>query len=117
MHDESRHVLGAELVEPGAHRRVVRQVGVGLVVRVDVAPGVTVHHVEQVDEVALGGAVEVLVGELNDEWGLRTDHRIVFSKGIHLVVPRLTTKRHHKVLAFFDDEGTLLTTLTRRDAD
>ncbi|MGI9645988.1 MAG: FAD-dependent oxidoreductase, partial [Ilumatobacteraceae bacterium] len=43
------------------------------------------------------------VDELNGSWGLRTDHRIVYSKGIHLVVPRLTTKRHHKVLAFFDD--------------
>ena len=30
-------------------------------------------------------------------------HRIVYSKGIHLVVPRLTTTRHDRVLAFFDD--------------
>ncbi len=43
------------------------------------------------------------VDELNQEWGLRTDHRIVYSKGIHLIVPRLTTRHHHKVLAFFDD--------------
>ena len=32
-----------------------------------------------------------------------TEHRIVYSKGIHLVVPRLTTTRHDRVLAFFDD--------------
>lgn len=43
------------------------------------------------------------VDELNTSWGLRTDHRIVYSKGIHLVVPRLTTTRHDRVLAFFDD--------------
>ncbi len=43
------------------------------------------------------------VDELNEQWGVRTDHRIVYSKGIHLVVPRLTTHDHHRVLAFFDD--------------
>jgi len=43
------------------------------------------------------------VDGLNQQWGLTTKHRIVYSKGIHLVVPRLTTKHHHKVLAFFDD--------------
>jgi glycerol-3-phosphate dehydrogenase len=43
------------------------------------------------------------VDELNSEWGLTSSHRIVYSKGIHLVVPRLTTSNHHRVLAFFDD--------------
>jgi alpha-glycerophosphate oxidase/glycerol-3-phosphate dehydrogenase len=43
------------------------------------------------------------VDELNTQWGLTSSHRIVYSKGIHLVVPRLTTTDHHKVLAFFDD--------------
>lgn len=43
------------------------------------------------------------VDETNQEWGITTDHRIVYSKGIHLVVPRLTTRRHDKVLAFYDD--------------
>jgi len=43
------------------------------------------------------------VDELNGSWGTETDHRIVFSKGIHLVVPRLTRGRHDRVLAFFDD--------------
>ncbi|MGB5811184.1 MAG: glycerol-3-phosphate dehydrogenase/oxidase [Polyangiales bacterium] len=43
------------------------------------------------------------VDELNHDWELKTEHRIVYSKGIHLVVPRLTTRHHHKVLAFFDD--------------
>ncbi|MDJ0770098.1 MAG: FAD-dependent oxidoreductase [Ilumatobacter sp.] len=43
------------------------------------------------------------VDELNAQWDLRTDHRIVYSKGIHLVVPRLTTNTHDRVLAFFDD--------------
>jgi glycerol-3-phosphate dehydrogenase len=43
------------------------------------------------------------VDELNQSWGLTTDHKIVYSKGVHLVVPRLTTTRHDRVLAFFDD--------------
>jgi len=43
------------------------------------------------------------VDQINGQWGLETEHRIVYSKGIHLVVPRLTTKRHDRVLAFFDD--------------
>jgi glycerol-3-phosphate dehydrogenase len=43
------------------------------------------------------------VDALNERWGLRTQHRIVYSKGIHLVVPRLTTHDHQRVLAFFDD--------------
>jgi glycerol-3-phosphate dehydrogenase len=43
------------------------------------------------------------VDDINGQWGLSTDHRIVYSKGIHLVVPRLTTTRHDRVLAFFDD--------------
>ena len=47
------------------------------------------------------------VDETNRGWGVRTDHRIVYSKGIHLVVPRLTTKDHHKVLAFYDDSQRL----------
>ncbi len=38
---------------------------------------------------------------LNQSWNLRTDHRIVYSKGIHLVVPQLT--ENERVLAFFDD--------------
>ena len=47
------------------------------------------------------------VDDLNQQWGLSTQHRIVYSKGIHLVVPRLTTTEHHKVLAFFDDSQRL----------
>ncbi|MEI7755687.1 MAG: glycerol-3-phosphate dehydrogenase/oxidase [Actinomycetota bacterium] len=43
------------------------------------------------------------VDNLNTSWGLQTKHRIVYSKGIHLVVPRLTTNDHQRVLAFFDD--------------
>ena len=41
------------------------------------------------------------VDGLNEKWDLKTDHRIVYSKGIHLVVPRLTDSE--RVLAFFDD--------------
>ncbi len=41
------------------------------------------------------------VDGLSNSWGVHTDHRIVYSKGIHLVVPRLTP--NERVLAFFDD--------------
>ena len=51
----------------------------------------------------LVNAAGPFVDDLNASWGLSTEHRIVYSKGIHLVVPRLTTHRHDRVLAFFDD--------------
>ena len=38
---------------------------------------------------------------LNRQLGLATEHRIVYSKGIHLIVDRLTP--NERVLAFFDD--------------
>ncbi len=38
---------------------------------------------------------------LNERLGLETEHRIVYTKGIHLIVDRLT--RNERVLAFFDD--------------
>ncbi len=43
------------------------------------------------------------VDELDAGMGVETRHRIVYSKGIHLVVPRLTTDDDDRVLAFFDD--------------
>jgi glycerol-3-phosphate dehydrogenase len=55
----------------------------------------------------LVNAAGPFVDELNASWGLTTEHRIVYSKGIHLVVPRLTTTRHDRVLAFFDDTSRL----------
>lgn len=45
------------------------------------------------------------VDALNDQSGIRTRHRHVFSKGIHLIVDRLT--REERVLTFFDDTGRL----------
>jgi glycerol-3-phosphate dehydrogenase len=47
------------------------------------------------------------VDGLNSEWGVTTEHRLVYSKGIHLVVRRLTTTEHERVIAFFDDTGRL----------
>jgi glycerol-3-phosphate dehydrogenase len=41
------------------------------------------------------------VDALNEDLGPETEHRIVYSKGIHLVVPQLT--KNKRVLAFFDD--------------
>ncbi|MDX5435319.1 MAG: glycerol-3-phosphate dehydrogenase/oxidase [Halomonas sp.] len=45
------------------------------------------------------------VDEHNSLTGQATDHRHVYSKGIHLIVPRLTDSR--RVLAFFADDGRL----------
>ncbi|SDJ63190.1 glycerol-3-phosphate dehydrogenase/oxidase [Billgrantia gudaonensis] len=45
------------------------------------------------------------VDDLNRRDGQRTEHHHVFSKGIHLIVPRLTEGR--RVLAFFADDGRL----------
>jgi glycerol-3-phosphate dehydrogenase len=44
-----------------------------------------------------------LVDAHNALAGERTEHRHVFSKGIHLVVPKIT--EHRRVLAFFADDG------------
>ena len=41
------------------------------------------------------------VDEVNEQLGITTTHKIVFSKGIHLIVPRLVADE--RVLAFFDD--------------
>lgn len=45
------------------------------------------------------------VDQLNQRSGQSTQHHHVFSKGIHLIVPRLTESR--RVLAFFADDGRL----------
>jgi glycerol-3-phosphate dehydrogenase len=45
------------------------------------------------------------VDDLNRQSGQRTEHQHVFSKGIHLIVNRLTPNR--RVLAFFADDGRL----------
>jgi glycerol-3-phosphate dehydrogenase len=45
------------------------------------------------------------VDALNGRAGVRTAHRHVFSKGIHLIVDRLTPNR--RVLTFFADDGRL----------
>ncbi len=50
---------------------------------------------------AIVNAAGPFVDGLSEQWGLQTDHRIVYSKGIHLVVPRINDSE--RVLAFFDD--------------
>lgn len=50
---------------------------------------------------AIVNAAGPFVDALNEAWGNETEHRIVYSKGIHLVVPQLT--KSERVLAFFDD--------------
>ncbi len=52
---------------------------------------------------AIVNAAGPFVDQINRDWGLASEHRIVYSKGIHLVVRRLTSTKHDRVLAFFDD--------------
>ncbi|MGA0322651.1 MAG: glycerol-3-phosphate dehydrogenase/oxidase, partial [Ilumatobacteraceae bacterium] len=73
---------------------------------------VALHDVVTGDEMTasaktLVNAAGPFVDALNESWGTTTTHRIVYSKGIHLVVPRLTTTDHDRVLAFFDDSQRL----------
>jgi glycerol-3-phosphate dehydrogenase len=42
---------------------------------------------------------------VSEELGVQTDHRVVYSKGIHLIVPQITPDE--RVLAFYDDTGRL----------
>jgi glycerol-3-phosphate dehydrogenase len=53
----------------------------------------------------LVNAAGPFTGGLNKQLEVETTHRLVFSKGIHLVVRRLT--KGNRVLAFFDDTGRL----------
>ncbi len=54
---------------------------------------------------AIINAAGPFVDGLNQGWELKTKHRIVYSKGIHLIVPKLTDSE--RILAFFDDTGRL----------
>ncbi len=54
---------------------------------------------------AIVNATGPYIDEVNAKWGVETEHRIVYSKGIHLVVPKLTESE--RVLAFFDDSQRL----------
>jgi glycerol-3-phosphate dehydrogenase len=53
----------------------------------------------------LVNAAGPFVDRLNSAWDVATRHRIVYSKGIHLVVPQLSSSE--RVLAFFDDSQRL----------
>lgn len=50
---------------------------------------------------ALINAAGPFVDGINSSLGVETDHSVVFSKGIHLIVPQITS--NNRVLAFFDD--------------
>lgn len=74
------------------------------------------HWVAQLRDEETGAEIEVrsrilinaagpFVDGLNAELGTSTDHHLVLSKGIHLVVPRIGT--NERVLAFYDDTGRL----------
>lgn len=67
---------------------------------------VALQDLETGDELSLTtsaiiNAAGPFVDGLNAKWENQTQHRIAYSKGIHLVVPQLTP--NERVLAFFDD--------------
>ncbi|MEQ6888292.1 FAD-dependent oxidoreductase [Halomonas sp. CS7] len=62
-------------------------------------------HTFEVRSKVLINAAGPWVDQHNSLSGQQTDHRHVFSKGIHLIVPRLTGSK--RVLAFFADDGRL----------
>ncbi len=55
----------------------------------------------QLDAKAIVNCGGPFADALNENLDTDTEHRIVYSKGIHLVVPQLT--KNERVLAFFDD--------------
>jgi glycerol-3-phosphate dehydrogenase len=61
----------------------------------------------------LVNAAGPFVDQLNRSWDVTTEHRIVYSKGIHLIVPRLTDSE--RVLAFFDDTERLFYVIPMAD--
>ncbi len=67
---------------------------------------VALQDLETGDEMSLTAdavinAAGPFVDGLNAKWENQTQHRIAYSKGIHLIVPQLTPSE--RVLAFFDD--------------
>jgi glycerol-3-phosphate dehydrogenase len=52
-------------------------------------------------KVVINAAGPFVDGLNNKSFKMETDHRIVYSKGIHLIVPRISD--NERVLAFFDD--------------
>ena len=54
---------------------------------------------------ALINAAGPFVDEHNRVTGEKTEHRHVFSKGVHLIVPQIST--HRRILTFFADDGRL----------
>lgn len=61
----------------------------------------TTGRILQAKAKVLVNAAGPLSNNLNRDLGITTKHKVVFSKGIHLVVPQLTASE--RVLAFFDD--------------
>ena len=72
---------------------------------------VTLRDVDSVDEPftctarILVNAAGPFIDSVSDELDVQTAHRVVYSKGIHLIVPQITPDEH--VLAFYDDTGRL----------
>ena len=54
---------------------------------------------------AIVNAAGPFLDELNENWDAQSHNRLVFSKGVHLVVDQLTNSG--SILAFFDDTGRL----------
>ena len=95
----SAHEAGAAVANYVEVERAVRADGVWTADVRDTDTGTTF----QIRAHTIVNAAGPFVDGLNDGLDVTTTHQIVYSKGIHLVVPRLTTADHDRVLAFFDD--------------
>jgi glycerol-3-phosphate dehydrogenase len=78
--------------------------------RTDTGWEATLRDVESGQEFSCNARMIVNAGGpfidgLNRDFGLTTRHRVVYSKGIHLIVPRVTPSK--RVLAFFDEDQRL----------
>lgn len=71
----------------------------------DMGAGVVTGEETLIRSKVLINACGPYVDEHNDKTGIATEHRHVFSKGIHLIVDRITDNR--RVLAFFASDGRL----------
>ncbi len=78
--------------------------GVWVVRAKNVAPG-AVHHEMTLRAKVVVNACGPFADEVNARAKITTQHEHVFSKGIHLIVPRLT--KNKRVLTFFADDGRL----------
>ncbi|MFW7378822.1 MAG: FAD-dependent oxidoreductase [Oligoflexus sp.] len=67
----------------------------------------------QVKAKSIVNATGPYADQLNGQLGIPTEHKHVFSKGIHLIVPKITEKE--RILTFFADDGRMFFVIPMMD--